>query len=253
MSTLNVEHLKHENSSGNNVTLDSDGSVAIDTSTLYVDAVNNRVGINTSTPTSPLDVTGNIFAKAFEFKASSDALTHGVTIHSSVSNALQINTNSVERLRVDGSGYVTMPYQPAFFAIRPGAHAVDTGGQLLAFDTAITNVGGHFNTSTSRFTAPVSGIYQFDFFALFRNSSDDNRSIEIALYKNGVAITGRGNVYGGNMSPGTGNLHFTVSATLILSVTSGDFFDVRVQASNTTNANFYYGDGLGGFTGRLIG
>jgi hypothetical protein len=29
MSTLNVEHLKHENSSSNNVTMDSDGSVAI--------------------------------------------------------------------------------------------------------------------------------------------------------------------------------------------------------------------------------
>ena len=38
----------------------SAGSLAIDSNTLYVDAVNNRVGIVNSSPAYPLDVSGNV-------------------------------------------------------------------------------------------------------------------------------------------------------------------------------------------------
>ena len=41
------------------LTIDSNGNVAIDTNTLYVDATNNRVGLGTSSPTTTLDVAGN--------------------------------------------------------------------------------------------------------------------------------------------------------------------------------------------------
>ena len=40
--------------------IDGDGNVAVDTNTLYVDAANNRVGINNASPSVALDVTGTI-------------------------------------------------------------------------------------------------------------------------------------------------------------------------------------------------
>ena len=81
MSTLKLENIKHENSSTNNMVMDSDGSVSttgnatvggtlgvtgattvagdltVDTSTLKADATNNRVGIGTATPSKVLDIT----------------------------------------------------------------------------------------------------------------------------------------------------------------------------------------------------
>ena len=51
----------HYDSGSFNVNGDStfDGSLTVDTDTLYVDATNNKVGINTTTPSEALDVTGN--------------------------------------------------------------------------------------------------------------------------------------------------------------------------------------------------
>jgi len=42
------------------LTIDSNGNVAIDTNTLYVDATNNRVGLGDSAPKNALDCSGNI-------------------------------------------------------------------------------------------------------------------------------------------------------------------------------------------------
>ena len=36
-----------------------------------------------------------------------------------------------------------------------------SGGQTAAFDTALTNVGGGYDTNTGIFTCPTSGLYFF--------------------------------------------------------------------------------------------
>ena len=73
MSTLELEHIKHTSSSSNNLSTHSDGSLTVgnlqslnvlgdltvDTSTLKVDATNNRVGIGTSSPGSKVHISGN--------------------------------------------------------------------------------------------------------------------------------------------------------------------------------------------------
>jgi hypothetical protein len=42
------------------MTIDPDGNVAVDTNTFFVDSVNNRVGVGTTSPAQKLDVNGNI-------------------------------------------------------------------------------------------------------------------------------------------------------------------------------------------------
>ena len=59
MSQLNVDTLKHSQGTGPGIDMQSSGNFAFDTNTLYVDSVNDRVGINDSTPNHSLDVAGS--------------------------------------------------------------------------------------------------------------------------------------------------------------------------------------------------
>lgn len=59
MSQLNVDALKHSQGTGPGIDLQSSGNFAFDTNTLYVDSVNDRVGINDSTPSTSLDIAGS--------------------------------------------------------------------------------------------------------------------------------------------------------------------------------------------------
>jgi hypothetical protein len=77
-------------------------------------------------------------------------------------NAANGVDNVTERMRIDSSGRVTMPYQPRFMAYRSGHQTGYTGGNAVIFNNAATNVGNHYNTTTGLFTAPVAGNYIFE-------------------------------------------------------------------------------------------
>jgi hypothetical protein len=76
------------------------GDLTVDTSTLKVDSTNNRVGINTATPSYPLHVVGTGYI--------SSVLTLGGASRLSAegSNALNLNTNSADRITIDSAGNV---------------------------------------------------------------------------------------------------------------------------------------------------
>jgi hypothetical protein len=70
-------------------------------------------------------------------------------------------SNFAERMRIDASGRVTMPYQPAF-SVRPASAQIDIANNeaqvTLIFGTEIFDAGSNFASNT--FTAPVTGKYQ---------------------------------------------------------------------------------------------
>lgn len=69
-------------------------------------------------------------------------------------------------IRINASGHVTMPNTPYFsvYVNNGGSGNPGSGGGLVSvpFDGAEFNVGNHFNTSNYRFTAPIDGLYQFN-------------------------------------------------------------------------------------------
>jgi len=76
------------------------------------------------------------------------------------SSVLALRTDGIERMSIDSSGHVTMPYQPSFNAYLSTGQAIAAGTWTkVNLNTTQWNVGSHFNTSTYRFTAPVDGIY----------------------------------------------------------------------------------------------
>jgi hypothetical protein len=82
------------------------GDLTVDTSTLKVDSVNNRVGVKTATPAAALHVaSGNIRLDdgfQLEFGGSTNSVAG-----SNATNTVQIYTNNVERYNINSTGVST--------------------------------------------------------------------------------------------------------------------------------------------------
>ena len=96
-------------------------------------------------------------------------------------------TTTSESMRIDSAGRVTMPYQPAFRAQQSPSSVGGggpVGGTAITYGNVIFNVGGHYNNTNGRFTAPVSGTYYFASSGYWVN--DGLRSL--AFWKNSARI-----------------------------------------------------------------
>ena len=130
------------------------------------------VNASGDTMTGGLTVTGSNFANTTYTGTSVNptgvytGLTSdgGFTINVRDSGYLQLSTNNTERVRVDSAGYVTTPYNPAFVAFMSANHTTTVNGQL-PFDSLSTEIPSQrstgYSTANRRFTAPVTGLYQF--------------------------------------------------------------------------------------------
>lgn len=127
-------------------------------------------------------------------------------------------TGGTERMRIDAAGRVTMPYQPAFKAgMNAGTFSTGGGSAQIIYDTTHFDRGGHYNTSTGRYTIPVTGLYEFTHNISARATYTG--AYEVKLWQNGVEKHRQFNFGGGN-SHGT-------TATAILLCAQGDYIDAR--------------------------
>ena len=102
---------------------------------------------------------------------------------------IQDHTNSTTALTIDSAGRVNQPAKPAFRARRDASGTVGVQNTII-FDVEDYDIGGNYNTSNGRFTAPITGIYQFEFDALVcENTSGaqlaDSSLVHVTFTKNG--------------------------------------------------------------------
>jgi hypothetical protein len=149
-----------------------------------------------------------------------------------------VKTSNTERMRIDGAGRVTTPYQPAFDV----ASSVGVAGDSYqTFNTTYLNVGSNFGNN--RFTAPVAGVYQF-FATTIKGSASDTDVVRVYLHVNGTVTRGsrhvrlsEGSTYGEN---GVGSW--------LLNLSASDYVQVYIgQNSSHSNVEYTY------FNGYLVG
>jgi hypothetical protein len=148
--------------------------------------------------------------------------------------AVDANT---ERMRIDSSGRVTMPYQPAFFVWDSAPADNYFSGNYFLGNASMpntVNIGSHWNFSTGRFTAPVAGTYIFS----VTFSTNDANSHFVNIHKNGSLV-------GENVLQYS-NTYTSASSTAILQLAVGDY----VQAARRGTGYSIYSAHFSGF---LIG
>jgi hypothetical protein len=101
----------------------------------------------------------------------------GFTFHASSAST----GSATELLKIQPLG-ITMGAQPAFIAYSSG-NQEPTSPTTISYAGVELNRGSHYNTSTSRFTAPVAGLYTFQCRTWM--SQGTTGAIYVFLYKNG--------------------------------------------------------------------
>lgn len=147
------------------------------------------------------------------------------------------NNDLITPMRFDSAGRVIMPNQPMFTVYNPTQSSSTTAG-VFPFTNAALNVGSHFNTSTYKFTAPVTGNYKFTLSNLLKSGA------HMTIRKNGGYVINAGGTSGIHQ---TGTTYIVCCKEVIIPLVAGDY--VSAYQENTNEA--YYDWAI--FTGQLVG
>ena len=230
-----------------------------------------QAGLNTKASLSGASFTGSVTASyggtstrilLGNTTAGSDQYLSGITLSNDtgykVSHFLNSSTRTTDggangyTIRNDGgplslghpsytttinSSYVLMPSQPYFLAYGAalGTTTINAGG-VVPMTLVRRQVGSVYNTTNSRFTAPVSGNY-FLWFTAY--------NVGNTLRMN-IAVNGTGAVFGQGGSANSIDYH----QAGVTYLAAGDYADVRATYNST---NVYVWDNHTEFGGLLLG
>jgi hypothetical protein len=139
-------------------------------------------------------------------------------------------TSLSQLMKIDTAGRMTRPLQPRFFARSNYASSSGPSG-VYVFGTVDLNVGGSYNSTNGRFTAPVAGTYYIYACALSRASTGLNSHLRI----NGSPF-----IYSEDSRSGSyGDVHPRICVNL----NAGDY--VEFYVANATYGGLY--DYFGGW------
>ena len=176
----------------------------------------------------------------------------GEIVFRNVASGTAGNTFSfTERMRISGSGIITMPTQVSFKAYIAGANPEfsKSAYNTIPYNAEEYDTQGNFSTSTYRFTAPVAGKYLFtvnlNVFGL-----TDTAQLNLTLYINSSS-TRYLYIFANLPTGNTGDT--SISGSDILSLVAGDTVEVRVYTDGTGVFGASGGLAYNTFSGHLLG
>jgi len=159
-----------------------------------------------------------------------------------------------EQMRISKEGYVTKPNHPSFCA-RHDDNSTFSGNIIVLTRISnswdVWNIGGHYSTSTGKFTAPVAGVYYFEGQLMTTgHSNGDNIQDMFALESNRGRITYVRQRESYFSTSTNANGYYTNSLGSPAQLAAGDTVWLQRHSSQSWGySNRYYSY----FTGWLIG
>ena len=99
---------------------------------------------------------------------------------------IQDHANSITAMTIDSAGRVLQPAKPAFRAEKRASNQTYSGGQpKITFEHEVFDIGSNYDTSNSRFVAPVSGVYFFQSTLRFVGDNNTLDYGKLMLFING--------------------------------------------------------------------
>ena len=219
----------------------------------------------TNTAVAQNDLIGSIEFKgndgtSFTAAARIDASVDGTPGADDMPGRLVFSTSAdgsgapTEQMRISKEGYVTKPNHPSFCA-RHNDSSTFSGNIIVLTRISnswdVWNIGGHYSTSTGKFTAPVAGVYYFEGQLMTTgHSNGDNIQDMFSLESNRGKITyvRQRESYFSNSTNANG--YYTNSLGSPAQLAAGDTVWLQRHSSQSWGySNRYYSY----FTGWLIG
>ncbi len=140
---------------------------------------------------------------------------------------------------VQTTGEVTLPLQSAFLAYNQATDADQTGDATtytVAFDAEVFDQNADFNTSTSTFTAPVTGRYQLSTGLLLQQLSGSHTTITLRIVTSNRNFE-QSQIFGTN--PYTS---MSLTLSVLADMDAADTATVTIRVSGSTKTVDVYGD-----------
>ena len=161
-----------------------------------------------------------------------------------------VHSGMVGNIYISGGQYNTQQNNPVFMAYRVNNYNLTSTESALVYDSEKIDVGGNYNTSNGRFTAPVDGLYEFGYASI---ASNVNTVYRYTLKVNGndpySPLRMELRLHQASSEFGT-NGEFVA----YVNMTAGQY--AQIYAKSDTGVSNVYGDSGYGYTyfrGRLIG
>lgn len=201
----------------------SGGAVAINSGT-------SAFGLSTDASATTVSIANGGAVKAITIGSTNT--TSSMVLQSGSGNIVH-NTG----LTVDSSGRTTNGAQPAFYAYNSaGATNVtgDSTAYTVVFDTAVINQGSYYNTGTSLFTAPITGLYFFATSIDYNNIAAGHTTAQLSVQVTGTSSSGSLISYNNPAAIKGGGSTVVQSASLLIKMTSADTAKVVLQVVGST-------------------
>jgi len=139
-------------------------------------------------------------------------------------------------LKLDANGHVSKPLQSGFMA-KPSTQqnnvAADNSQVTILFGNELFDMNGDYDTSTSKFTAPIAGKYQFN--CTLRLDNIDSASTYYSIFFRTSTSQWVPFLFDPDMQSGGGDLAYVaVGASTMFSLAAGEEVEVRIQQASGT-------------------
>jgi hypothetical protein len=214
---------------------------------VFVNNVRQEPSVAYTVSGSALTMTGNVAASDdFYVVFQGKAVQTVVPPDDSVTTA-RINDGAVTNAKIDTmaatklTGTIDRARLPSVvaFSAKSGAGNTTQNSVVLPFTIENFDIGGNYDTTNKRFTAPVAGIYHFD--CTIHSSSSQASAAWIR--KNGT------NYLRGFHASSSGGYEGQLVINVNMKLAANDYVDIYSPASY----QFYLVDGYNEFSGFLIG